>query len=180
MQLAILHEVVGCYLILTLAATGLAKARAWRTAALAVGRERVIPRSLALPVTVGLCTVEITLAVLLASRTIMKLVGLATAALFLAFACYKSAVVIKIGKDACSCTGTSTMFKATRPSVLASLVSSLVQAACGILWAFGPPGTGMWFSLVTVVALAVPLAALLAGSVGASRKGRTTGQSVRA
>jgi hypothetical protein len=70
------------------------------------------------------------------------------------------------------------MFKATRPGVLASLVSSFIQAACGFLWAFGPPGTGMGFSLLTAVALAVPVAALLAGFVGAGWKGRTMGQPV--
>ena len=116
MLLVILRELAGCYLILTLSATGLAKARAWRTTSLGVTRERVIPRALVVPVTGGLCTTEVTLAVLLASRRFAELAGLATAALFLAFAFYKAAVVIRTGKDSCSCTGTSTMFKAPAPA----------------------------------------------------------------
>lgn len=63
------------------------------------------------------------------------------------------------------------MFKATRPSILASLVSSILQAACGFLWAFGPPGAGAGFSLLTAVALAVPLAALLASRLRGNRPG---------
>ena len=178
MPLVILRELAGCYLILTLSATGLAKARAWRTTSLGVTQERVIPRALVVPITVSLCTTEITLAVLLASRRIEELAGVATTALFLAFAFYKAAVVVRTGKDSCNCTGTSTMFKATRPGVLASLASSTIQASCGILWAFGPPGAGIGFSLLTTVALVVPLAALLVGSVGASRKGTSVGQPV--
>ncbi len=137
----------------------------------------MIPRALVVPITVGLCTTEITLAVLLASRRMAEPAGLATTALFLAFAFYKAAVATRTGKD-CSCTGTSTVFKATRPGVLASLASSTIQASCGILWAFGPPGAGIGFSLLTTVALVVPLAALLVGSVGASRKGTSVGQPV--
>lgn len=163
MLLAVLREVAGCYLTLTLAATGLSKARAWRATSLGIVRECVISQSMALPIILGLCTTEIVLAALVASREIVKAAGLATAALFLIFACYKVAVVIRTGKDACSCTGTTTMFKATRPGIIASLVSSLIQATCGFLWAFGPAGTGVGLSLLTTIALAVPLVAFLGG-----------------
>ncbi len=139
MPLIILREAVGCYLVLTLTATGLAKAKSWRTASLGITRERVIPRRLALPVALTLCAAEVGLALLVAGQKFEEAAGISAAALFLAFAVYKAAVVIKTGKDSCSCTGTSTMFKATRPSIVASFVSSVIQGAGGLLWAFGPP-----------------------------------------
>lgn len=155
--LVLLREVLGCYLILTLAATALAKALEWRNTSRMIAVESIIPRNVAPIATAILCVVEISLAALLASRQIPRAAGLMTAGLFVAFTAYKMAVVVKTGNVSCSCTGTSRVFKATRPGILASLLATLVQAGCGCVWAMLPAGGAPELPVISAVAFLIPV-----------------------
>jgi len=164
MPLTVIREAAGCYLVFTLAATGIAKLHSSRTAATGVRLENVVPRHLALPVVVAVATAELALATLVAADSAPMVVGVATAGLLLCFGGYKLAVAAKTGNLACSCTGAGIAYKATRPGVLAAVAAATVQAALAVSWAVIPPHPEGIFGLLRLLALATPVVALLAGS----------------
>jgi hypothetical protein len=178
MLLAIIREAAGCYLVVTLAATGLAKLRSWRTASTGVIGEKVIPRGMALLTVIAVSVTELSLAALFAIGRYPVVVGCITAFTFLCFGGYKVAVSIKTRNISCSCYGASKTYRATGPGVLAALAASLIQAALACTWAFMPEGREGVFELPVIVAFVIPLAAFLMSfywrSPSTSRPGTST------
>ena len=156
MLLAIIRQVAGCYLAITLAATGLAKLRSWRTASTGVIVEKVIPRELAPATVVAVSVAELALAALFASGIFPVLAGCASALLFLSFGGYKATVSIKTGNLGCTCSGKSTAYRATRPGVLAALAASLIQAALALTWASSTAHVNLLLQLPVLVAFVIP------------------------
>jgi len=164
-MLAAVRDFAGFYLVLTLTATGLAKFRMRRVTTNSLRVEGVVPPSLTAPVVMAVSATEILLATCIVSGRRPLALGLATAAVFVAFGGYRLAVVIKTGWTSCSCTGTSIVYKATRPTVVAAILVPLLQAALAILWAFGPPTGSAASSGVLVLALVVPVLFFLRGAL---------------
>lgn len=163
MTLTVLRELAGCYLVLTLAATGIAKLRMLRGTSVGLMLEGVVPRRMAMGTVVAVASLELLLSVFLVSRQFPQLAGLATAALFLGFAVYRISVAVKTGWVSCSCSGRSVAYKATRPAITAAIMASLIQAALACVWAFLPSREEMVFRLIIVGAFAIPIAAFLKG-----------------
>jgi methylamine utilization protein MauE len=153
----VLREVAGNYLIITLSATGLAKAQEWRNTSHRIAVEGVLPRSTAFAATVTISAAEVALAALLAARQFPRTIGFMTAGLFIAFAAYKLAVVAKTGKDSCNCTGTNLTYKATRPGIVASISASLVQAGCGCTWAVVPASRETALAFLSAAVFSIPI-----------------------
>lgn len=157
----IVHEAVGCYLAVTLAATGLAKLRSWRTASTGLIIEQIIPRGIAVQTVIAVSVAELSLAALIAVGRLSMLVGCLTAFTFLGFGGYKLAVSIRTGNTSCSCHGATRAYRATRSGVLGTVVASLIQAGLAFVWAFAPGSRAAAFEVLVVIAFVVPFAALL-------------------
>ncbi|MFI7231125.1 MauE/DoxX family redox-associated membrane protein [Nonomuraea angiospora] len=163
MLLAIIREVAGCYLVVTLTATGLAKLRSWRRASTSVTLEGIIPRRMALPIIIAVSTTELTLATLFVTGWYPVVVGYVTACVFLSFGAYKIVVAARTGNVPCSCSGTSRAYRATRPDILGAVAASLIQASLACAWAFMPESGEMLFRLPLLIAFTAPIAVFLVG-----------------
>lgn len=163
MALALISQVAGCYLVATLATTGLAKLRSWRVASTGVTFEGIFSRRAALPVIIAVSAAELSLAALIVAGHYPVAVGSVTAGVFLLFGGYKVAVAVRTGNVACSCAGTSKANAATLSGITAEVSSSLIQASLACAWAFpSEAGTG-GFSIPLLVAFAIPFAAFWIG-----------------
>lgn len=161
--LLIAREVAALYLVFTLATTGLAKAKSWRSTSIGVSSERVVPRGLAVPLTISLVIVEVLLATLIASRVAPEAVGLAVAGLFVAFGIYKVAVGLRHGMSGCSCAGVKMSYIATPSGVAATVLASVLQATLGCFYAFVPPSAGGLLGTLPALGLILPLVAFVKG-----------------
>jgi len=163
MLLTIIREAARCYLVFTLAATGLAKLSSWRIVATGVRLENVIPRRMALPIIIAVAITELTLSTFLATDFHPMISGAATAGLLFCFGGYKVAVAARTGNLACSCAGPGIAYKATRPGVLATVAAAITQAALAVSWAIIPSSPNRIFGVFALLAFSIPVAAFLAG-----------------
>ena len=168
LALLISWQIAAFYLVFTLAATGLAKAKSWRWASIGIMSERVVPRGFAVPVTVALVVVELLLAALIAIGVLPTIVDLLTAGLFALFGIYKIAVGLRRGVSGCSCAGVSMAHIATPSGAAANVLASLIQAAFGFLYASVSQAEG---SLLTVLPALVLQRHLAVRVVGVGRDG---------
>lgn len=132
---ATIDELAGIYLVVTLAATSLAKLKNWRMTALGVRWEKIIPSRFAVVVVVGVSVLELSLAAALTLRYRPLLVGIATAALFLAFGCYRLIVAVTTGFTTCTCAGKVRTAEASLPAVAGAGVACVAQCCIALLWA---------------------------------------------
>jgi hypothetical protein len=132
---AIVDELAGIYLVVTLTATSLAKLRNWRMTALGVRWERIIPRRFAVIVVIGVSVIELSLATALTLHYRPLLVGIAIAALFLAFGCYRLMVAVTTGFATCTCAGKVRTAEASLPAVVGAAAACAAQCSISLLWA---------------------------------------------
>jgi hypothetical protein len=160
------------YLIVTLAATSLAKLYKWRTASLALLRETIVPVRLAPIVIAGVALVELSLSTLIMLGAERVPVGLATASIFLLFGVYRIVVLARTKSLICTCAGVAEFNPATPPAVIATILTCLLQAGVAWTWMLlgSRYGTGD-VELGEVAAWLAPFMALFIGSV--IRKVRT-------
>jgi hypothetical protein len=125
--------------------------------------ENIIPRRMAPPIIIAVSLTELTLATLLATDFRPMISGAATAGLFLCFGGYKVAVAAKTGNLACSCAGAGTVYKATRPGVLATVAAAMTQAAFSLSWATIHSSPNRIFGVLTLLAFFIPVTAFLTG-----------------
>lgn len=171
MAVQMLHEFFAFYLVLTLSATGIAKARNWREASIVVASERLIPRRLAATSIAAVTTVELLLATLVATRFMPRVVGAVVATMFLVFGGYKLIAGLKRGILGCACAGSQTVYKATVPGVVATCLASLIQAAVAFVYAFTPPVSGsLLLDTLLLGALALPITMYLCRALGDARE----------
>lgn len=169
MTLAILGEVVGCYIIVTLVATSLAKLRTWRSTSVALVREAVIPAAFTPTVVIGIAITEFALATALVIG--LRPVGYAVASLFIVFGGYRLAVLAKTKSLICGCAGVTQINQATPAAITATCATSLIQACFGCLWALAPGSVGD-FRLAAMAAWSAPFIILARGYL-VQRRGRS-------
>lgn len=135
------RALIAAYLIATLAATGLAKLKNWRSSSVNVMREGVIAPSAAGTVVIVLAAVELLLATLLMLGVQSAVTGFAGTGLFLAFCGYQLLVAARTNSLRCSCAGTSRTDPASLPAVTGATFACLAQAAlaCTLAVAGGRP-----------------------------------------
>jgi hypothetical protein len=157
------RAIIAAYLIVTLAATALAKLRNWRASSVSVMREGVIPPRAAGAVVIALAAVELLLATLFMLGIQSTVTGFAGTGLFLAFCGYQLLVTAKTNSLRCSCAGTSRTDPASLPAIAGTTLACLAQAAlaCVLALAGGRPGGNL--ELIAVAAWAAPIIVALAG-----------------
>ncbi|MFC4949051.1 MauE/DoxX family redox-associated membrane protein [Pseudonocardia sp. GCM10023141] len=161
--LVVIRESLGCYLIFTLAATGIAKMTAWRVSSLGVAAERLIPRRAAAPVIILVSIVEVLLSAAFALDAYPQAIGFATAIMFLSFGAYKVIVTTRTGRISCSCSGIPVARTVGRSGLSAAVTTSITQASIAFLWAVLPHGTGYLRGTAAAVSIAVPVAVFAYG-----------------
>jgi hypothetical protein len=167
MTLAILGEVGGCYIIITLVATSLAKLRTWRSTSVALVREAVIPVAFTPTVVIGIAITELALAT--AIMVGLRPAGYAAASLFIIFGGYRLAVLARTKSLICGCAGVTQIKPAIPAAIAAACVTFLVQACLGCLWALAPGSVGD-FKLAAVAAWGAPFIILARGYLVQHRK----------
>jgi hypothetical protein len=160
----LLRDVAACYLIVTLAATGLAKLRRWRTASVVLVRDAVIPPAIVPGVVIAVSLSELVLSVFLAAGVELFLTEVAVAALLTAFSIYRMVAAANSKALACGCSGAIRSVRRTAQTVSATALGSAWQVAMALaLIATGTQHGGQWSALARMSALLVPFIALLIG-----------------
>lgn len=160
MTWATLGDVGGCYIIVTLVATSLAKLRTWRSTSVALAREAVIPAAFTPVVVTGIAITELALATALTIG--LRPVGYAVASLFIMFGGYRLAVLAKTKSLICGCAGVTQINPPTPAAIAAICTTSLIQACLGCLWALAPGSIGD-FRLAAMAAWGAPFIILARG-----------------
>lgn len=173
----IAYNVLGIYLVTTLASTSLAKLKSRRTTVVGVLAERVIPPPL-VPFTIAaVASAELCLAVAITIGHDVLVTGLATASALVVFGIYRLAVAAKNRKAMCTCAGYLHVQTVSPLSVTVIAMGSALQAGIAVVW--GYLGTGQpWGSWMFVASgWAPPLLALARGRLRA-RPSQARGPSV--
>jgi hypothetical protein len=159
-----LRDVAACYLIVTLAATGLAKLRGWRTASVVLVRDAIIPPAIVPGVIIAISLSEMALSVFLAAGVKLFLTEVAVAALLTTFGVYRMVAAANSKALACGCSGAIRSVRRTAQTVSATALGSAWQVAMAlVLVATGTQHGGQWSALARISALLVPFIALLIG-----------------
>jgi hypothetical protein len=117
------------YLIVTLAATSLAKLRNLRVVSHTLRTEQIIPFRLIPAVSIGVPLAELVLATLLAAGIYARPVGFATASIFLLFSAYRGLQITAYPESTgCACAGIVQEAPFTIPAAIGGVLSCLVQA----------------------------------------------------
>lgn len=161
-MLTVFRELSAVYLVLTLAATSLAKARTWQSTKATMLSERTIPYRYVTLVLGALIVVELGGAIWIASRVAPTTIGLLAAALFVAFGVYKVVTGLRRGIVGCSCAGPTTSYIATIPGIIATALASLVQATLAVIYAVVPPTDVTALAVMPLLALTVTFAVFVA------------------
>jgi methylamine utilization protein MauE len=160
----LLRDVAACYLIVTLAATGLAKLRRWRTASVVLVRDAVIPPAIVPGVVIAISLSEMVLSVFLTAGVELFLTEVAVAALLTTFGVYRMVAAANSKALACGCSGAIRSVRRTAQTVSATALGSAWQVAIAlVLFATGTQHGGQWSALARISALLVPFMALIIG-----------------
>lgn len=163
----VVHELLAFYLVITFAATGLAKACNWREASAVVASERLIPHRLAAAGIVVVILAELLLATLVAIRFMPLIVGGIATAMFLTFGGYKLIAGLKRGTLGCACAGSQTVYKATVPGMIATCLASLLQATIAAIYALTPAASdSLLLNALLLSALVAPVLMLFYRVIG--------------
>lgn len=161
-----LRDLAACYLILTLAATGLAKLRRWRTVSVVLIRDSVLPRSVVPAVVFGISAVELLLAVLLAIGVELRYTSAIVLALFVVFGIYRIVAAYSSKSLSCGCSGAERTYDLNGRTLVATILATACQAVAAIVLIFTYKLGISDFSVVaSLAALAAPLGALVVGQV---------------
>jgi hypothetical protein len=128
-MLAILQESAACYIILSLTATSLAKLVNWRTSAIAVLREGLVPARFASFAVISVSAVEMSLAAFLCFGMAGVLISYAAILLFVLFGAYRLAVAVRTKSLMCTCAGYARYNPATPRALAGVIFASTLQAA---------------------------------------------------
>lgn len=169
----IIHELAALYLILTFAATALAKAKTFQSTYFAIANERIVPVGLAPTVLRIVIAAELGLSLLIVFRIAPQVVGIVIAAVFAIFAAYKLVSAKKTGIASCSCAGPQTVYKATTAGIIASIAASLVQACIGLLYSTLSSNANAASIAISVAAFAAPVTIFTVSQIR-TRRGTTT------
>lgn len=176
----IAHELIGLYLVATLAATSLAKLKNWRMSALGVRWGKIVPARLAATTIIVVSVAELLLAAALTLGRAALLVGYVTAVLFFSFGCYQLVVAVKTRLLTCTCAGNIRMSQATLSAMIGAVSASVVQAGLAWAWVFlGSAEHGATPHIVAVSAWIPPLVALFQGRRYTRKRTRHVGVSIR-
>ena len=162
----IFREVALCYVVLTLAATSLAKLRSWRASSLVVIRAQVVPATVAPFTVIGVSLVKLALATCLMLGVEPVLAGRTAAALFLIFGGYRVAVAARTSYLICACAGAARYEPLALRTLAATILTSLVQAGLSLasIGAITQRGTDR-LDVAALTAWLVPFIVLLAGKL---------------
>ena len=160
----LLRDTVACYLIVTLAATGLAKLCRWRTASVALVRDAVIPAAIVPGVIIAISLSELVLSVFLATGVELFSTQFSVAALLATFGVYRMVAAANSKALNCGCAGAIRSVRRTAQTVSATALSSAWQVAMVlVLVATGTQHGSQWSALARMSTLLVPFVALLIG-----------------
>ena len=160
----LLRDVAACYLIVTLAATGLAKLHRWRTASVVLVRDAVIPAAIVPGVIIAVALSELVFAVFLAADIELFFTEVAVAVLLTIFGVYRMVAAANSKVLACGCSGAIRSVRRTARTVSATALGASWQVATAlVLVATGTQHGGQWSALARMSALLVPFIALLIG-----------------
>lgn len=165
----IIHELAALYLILTFAATALAKAKTFQSTYFAIANERIVSVGLAPTVLRIVIVAELGLSLLIVFRIAPQAVGIVVATVFTIFAAYKLVSARKTGIASCSCAGPQTVYKATTAGIIASTAASVVQACIGLLYATLPSNANAASIAISIAAFVAPVIAFTASQIRTRR-----------
>lgn len=168
------REGAGCYLVVTLVATSLAKLRSGRQASRGLRRERVVPARTAPLVIGGVAAAELALATLMALGAEPVITGSAVVVLFLLFAGYRVLAASRktqLDSYTCPCAGVPLANEASPRAVVAAVAACVIQAGLACGWALAGQARGGLVDVPLAVAWAVPFAVCAAGLLGRARAG---------
>ncbi len=160
--MTLLRDLICVYLIVTLAATGLAKLRRWRSASVALVRDSVLPRKLVPSIVVGISLAELGLSSALAIGIEVRLAALATATMFVVFGVYRVIAANNSKQLTCGCAGAVRSDPVTPRALAATLLASALQALAAVVLVV--PGASLP-RLAGLAALALPFCAFLLGEL---------------
>jgi hypothetical protein len=165
------EAVIGAYLIITLAATSLAKLRTWRSSSLALLRQTAVPAIAAVIVIIGVSAVEILLATLLMLGADPAVVGSVTGCLFVIFGIYRIIITLRTQSLTCVCAGDVRFDPATPRELTAIVVAVMAQASLAGTWVLLGSTYGSGIQPLGVAAWATPFIVLMIARLS-SRIGR--------
>lgn len=161
-----LRDATACYLIFTLAATGLAKLRRWRTVAVVLARDAVFPTAFTPVVVFSVSLTELLLAAFLSIRFELTYTAAAVLALFVAFGGYRIAAAHSSNALTCGCSGAERANELTKPTLIATMLATSCQVMAALILIFT---SGLSRSSLSasawMAALAIPLGAFIVGQV---------------
>ena len=130
----VVREFIAFYLVVTLAATALAKLRRWKESSLTLSRQTFVSVTLAPVVITAVALSELLLSALLATGVKPVVTGSATAALLAAFGGYRLSIAVRNKSLMCACAGSPEFAVATSPAIAALIFTSFFEVSSAVAW----------------------------------------------